>query len=78
LWRPWLFAFLLLFSSLLLLAFLLVLSSLLLLVAGVTVSACIPAVACIPADPGQCCGSGMFIPDPAFYIPDPHRRIQVF
>jgi hypothetical protein len=26
----------------------------------------------------QCCGSGMFIPDPNFFHPDPHQRIYVF
>ncbi len=25
----------------------------------------------------QCCGSGMFIPDPNFYIPDPDPRSKV-
>ena len=24
----------------------------------------------------QCCGSGMFIPDPSFSIPDPESRIK--
>ncbi len=40
-----------------------------------------PAAAPVPGGPSdECCGSGMFIPDPNFLsrIPDPHQNLSIF